>query len=88
MTLETLQPGDMVFAATDIYNDGSVPDLADDALCARKGARGVLINTGHIEEQPDKILFLVRFEDAQKELGSPVSCWPDELSAESIRIFT
>lgn len=80
MALENLQPGDMVFAATDIYNDGSLPDLPQDTRFASTGTRGVLINTGHLEEQPSKVLFLVRFEDANNELGPPVGCWPDELS--------
>lgn len=84
MTLETLQPGDMVFAATDIYNDGSVPELADDAQFASKGTRGVLINTGHFEDHPGKILFLVRFENAHKELGPAVGCWPDEISEQTV----
>ena len=34
MTLENLQPGDMVFAATDIYNDGSVPELPENTRFA------------------------------------------------------
>ena len=80
MTLENLQPGDMVFAATDIFNDGSVPELPEETQFAKTGSRGVLINTGHLEEQPDKVLFLVRFEDNNKELGPAVGCWPDELS--------
>ncbi len=86
MTLENLQPGDMVFAATDIFNDGSVPELAEDIQIASKGARGVLINTGHLEEQPSQILFLVRFEDSNHELGPPVGCWPDELSEEPLAV--
>jgi nitrogen fixation protein NifZ len=40
----------------------------------------VILNTGHIEEQPQLELYLVRFEDARKELGPPVGCWPEELS--------
>lgn len=84
MNLENLQPGDMVFAATDIYNDGSVPYLPDNMQLASTGTRGVLINTGHLEEQPSKVLFLVRFEDATAELGPPVGCWPDELSTDPI----
>ena len=79
MSLEELQPGDMVFAATNIYNDGSIPGLAEGAPIAIPGARGVILNTGHLEEQPERDLYLVRFEDASKELGPPVGCWPDEL---------
>jgi nitrogen fixation protein NifZ len=79
MNLKELQPGDIVFAATNIYNDGSIPDLAEGASIAISGTRGVILNTGHLEEQPEKDLYLVRFEDESKELGPPVGCWPDEL---------
>jgi nitrogen fixation protein NifZ len=84
MSVENLQPGDMIFAATHVYNDGSVPGVDTDACIAAAGTRGVLINTGHLEEDPDKILMLVRFEDQNMNLGPPVACWPDELSAEPI----
>jgi len=84
MALENLQPGDMVFAATDIFNDGSVPELPEEMQFASPGSRGVLINTGHLEEQPNKILYLVRFEDNNNELGPPVGCWPDELSEDPV----
>ena len=80
MELENLQPGDMVFATTNIYNDGSVPELPENTRFATTGSRGVLINTGHLEEQPSQVLFLVRFEDENNELGPPIGCWPDELS--------
>ncbi len=84
MTIENLKPGDMVFAATNIYNDGSVPELPEDTHFAKPGARGVLINTGHLEDQPSKILLLVRFEDENQELGPPVGCWPDEISEQPV----
>ena len=81
MNFEIPEPGDMVFAATDIVNDGSLPEHEDNAVLARSGQRGVLINTGHLEDQPDKVLLLVRFEqDGQSgELGPAVACWPEEL---------
>jgi nitrogen fixation protein NifZ len=84
MSIDKLQPGDMIFAATHVYNDGSVPGVDTDARIAAAGTRGVLINTGHLEEEPDKILMLVRFEDDNLDLGPPVACWPEELSAEPI----
>jgi len=82
MTLENLEPGDMVFAATEIRNDGSVPDLPVEALLAKPGNRGVLLNTGHLEDQPNAVLYLVRFEDDNRELGPPIGCWPEELTLE------
>lgn len=90
MNLDDLQPGDMVFAATDIFNDGSVPGLAEGAPIAAKGTRGVIVNTGHLEEQPDKQLFLVRFEvtdaGSAPELGPAVGCWPEELSEQGLAL--
>ena len=80
MALHELQPGDIVYAATDIFNDGSIPTLEEGTPLAPAGTRGVILNPGHIEEQPDLELYLVRFEDASKELGPPVGCWPEELS--------
>jgi nitrogen fixation protein NifZ len=77
--LDELEPGDMVFAATEIRNDGSVPHLPVDALLAQPGTRGVLLNTGHLEAQPNAVLYLVRFEDEQHELGPPIGCWPEEI---------
>lgn len=86
MALEDLKPGDMVFAATEIFNDGSVPEIPIDTHLATSGARGVLINTGHLEEEPNQVLFLVRFEDSNKELGPPVGCWPEEISEQPISV--
>lgn len=80
MSLHELNPGDIVFAAKTIKNDGSVPGLGEDELIAEKGARGVIINTGHLEENPNRELMLVRFENASNELGPPVGVWFDELT--------
>lgn len=86
MSLDHLEPGDMVFALTDIFNDGSFPELPDDTCFANAGARGVLINTGHLEEQPSVTLFLVRFEDENRELGPPVGCWAEEITDQPIGV--
>ncbi len=80
MSLEHLKPGDMVYAATELVNDGSIPDLPENERLATPGTRGVIINTGYYEEMPDRTLFLVRFESGQKELGPPVGCWEEELT--------
>ncbi len=80
MSLNDLQPGDMVFAAADIFNDGSIPDMPTDMPIASRGTRGVILNSGHLEEQPQQQLFLVRFETQDLELGPAVGCWPHELS--------
>lgn len=81
MSLTELQPGDTIYAAKTLTNDGSLNGLADDAVLAHPGTRGVIINIGHLEEDPQAQLYLVRFEDAQANLGPAIGCWPEELSA-------
>lgn len=82
MNLEQLQPGDIVYAAKDILNDGSIPFVSENSLIAAKGTRGVLINTGHLEENEEQTVYLVRFEDEQQNLNDPIGCWPEDLIAE------
>jgi nitrogen fixation protein NifZ len=84
MTLEQLTPGDLVYAASHIYNDGGIPDIPQDALLAEPGTKGVIIETGHLEEAPERVLYLVRFEDAELNLGPPTGCWPEELSTSEV----
>lgn len=86
LELGQLGPGDLVYAAADIYNDGGIPDLAEDALIAAAGTRGVILNIGHLEEDPERELYLVRFEGEGAELGPPAGCWPEELSTVSQRV--
>lgn len=86
MTLKQLQPGDVVYAASHIVNDGSIPTLEASATVAAPGTRGVIINIGHLEESPERELFLVRFEDEALNLGPPTGCWPEELSAEPLSV--
>lgn len=82
MVLKQLQPGDVVYASSHIINDGSIPALDESAMIAAPGTRGVIVNVGHLEDAPERELFLVRFEDADLNLGPPAGCWPEELSAE------
>ena len=79
MDLTELRPGDVLYAAATIVNDGSLPGLDGDAVIAEAGTRGVLINTGHLEEHPSRSLYLVRFETDSGQLGPPTGCWPEEL---------
>ena len=60
MNLEQLNPGDIVYAATEIRNDGGIPEIPKDALIATPGNRGVVVNIGHLEENPKQELFRVR----------------------------
>lgn len=77
------QPGDLVYALIDIHNDGGIPDLPEQALIASAGTRGVIVNIGHLEENPDRELFLVRFEGADLVLGPPTGCWAEELGRDA-----
>lgn len=81
MLIDTCQPGDIVYAAHAIHNDGSMPEMEEGQLIAEAGQRGVIINTGYVEAEPHKELVLVRFESPvfSNGLGPAVACWPTEL---------
>lgn len=81
VNLSELEIGDMVYADATIVNDGGIPELAEDAVLAEPGTRGVIVNTGYVEEQPEQLIYLVRFEDANGDLGPPTGCLPEELRA-------
>jgi nitrogen fixation protein NifZ len=86
MSVQQLQPGDVVYARVDLYNDeGSIPELPEGAMIAMAGTRGVVVNVGHLEQQPSATLYLVRFEqkDQDNMLGPPTGCWPEELATET-----
>ena len=75
--------GDIVFSRELLVNDGGVPGLAEDAVLAMPGWRGVVVNHGHVEAAPDQAIYLVRFEGeagALGDLGPPVGCLPEELT--------
>lgn len=80
--------GEMVFAATDLFNDelaedgtSLIPDVAPNALIAPAGARGVVVNVGHVAAMPQQEIYLVRFETGpDNALGVPVGCMPEELT--------
>jgi len=82
MNLEQLSPGDTIYASSHIYNDGCIPGIPADRLLARPGTRGVIVETGHLEEEPRRRVYLVRFEDHELNLGPPTGCWPEELSVD------
>lgn len=84
MNIDTIHQGDILYAAQNIINDGSMPGFAENEVIAEAGQRGVLINTGHLEDNPEKVLLLIQFEKAEKsgEFGPPVACWPHEIYIE------
>ncbi len=83
MKLEDLDIGDVVYAANDILNDGSMPGVEENQILAVAGARGVISMIGHVEDDPERTVFLIRFEDAEMNLGSPIGCWVEDLRAET-----
>lgn len=86
--MQKFDMGEMVFAATDLFNDelaedGSslIPEVAPNALLAPAGARGVVVNVGHVAELPAQDVYLVRFETGpDNSLGVPIGCMPEELA--------
>ncbi len=76
-----LQPGDTILATHDLLNDGSFPDFAENELMVKAGTRGVVINFGHLEENENQEVFLVKFETEGQggELGPPIGCWPEDI---------
>jgi nitrogen fixation protein NifZ len=82
INVETLEEGDMVYAAIDLRNDGGLEDIDEDALLAPAGTRGVIVRIGHLQENEARAVFLVRFEDAEKNLGPPIGCFAEELNIE------
>ena len=82
MRVEDLDIGDIVYAATTITNDGSIPEGIEGDILAEAGTRGVITMMGHVEEQPERSVFLVRFEDKEMNLGAPIGCWVEDLMVE------
>jgi len=77
---ESFGMGDMVWSCIELRNDGTIPGVAEDALLAAAGSRGVVVNVGSVEDHPEIGVFLVRFEDADGTLGPPVGCLNEELT--------
>jgi nitrogen fixation protein NifZ len=82
MKVEDLDIGDVVYAARTITDDGSIPNGSEDEILAEAGTRGVITLIGHVEEEPTRSVFLVRFEDKDLNLSNPIGCWLDDLTME------
>jgi nitrogen fixation protein NifZ len=85
MFLEDLDIGDVVYAAKPIVNDGSIPDSTEGQILAETGTRGVITKIGHLEEDATRIIWLVRFEDKDRNLGNPIGCLAEDLVVEDKR---
>lgn len=81
MNIEDLDLGDVVHAAHAIIDDGTMPDSEAGEILAEAGARGVIVMKGHVEEDPGRSVFLVRFEDRDLNLGRLIGCWAEDLKA-------
>ena len=82
MRVEDLDIGDTVYAASTIVDDGSIPGGVEGEILAEADTRGVITLIGHIEEQPERSVYLVRFEDKDLNLGNPIGCWVEDLMVE------
>jgi nitrogen fixation protein NifZ len=80
--MHAYETGDLVFSHGDLFNDGGIPDVASGALLAARGARGVVVRVGHAEARPEVRIYLVRFENEEKDLGPPIGCLGEELTRE------
>ena len=82
MNVEDLELGDVVYAARLIVDDCSIPDGTEGEVLAEVGTRVAITLIGHVEEEPSRTVFLVRFEDKEMNLGNPVGCWVEDLMVE------
>lgn len=82
MKLQDLEIGDVVYAARDIVDDGSMPNGLEGEVLSKEGSRGVVVMTGHLEEAPNTAVFLIRFEDDNLDLGNPIGCLEEDLRLE------
>ena len=82
-TTSEFHEGDLVFTRSDLFNDDNhVPDAAPGELLVPAGTRGMIVNKGHVEANPEIKIYLVRFEGTDKELGPPLGCLVEELTQE------
>jgi nitrogen fixation protein NifZ len=80
INVNELDLGDVVYAARAILNDGSMPEGDEGKILANEGSRGVIVRIGHHEQDPNRTVFLVRFENNSFVLGNPIGCWDEDLT--------
>ncbi len=68
--------GQKVSTESDLFNDGSYPDHAPDALLVPAGSVGEIVQVGHHEEANIPI-YLVEFPE-----GYVVGCFEEEIRAD------
>ena len=70
------QWGQKVKAEIDLYNDGSYPEYARDAVLVAAGSAGEIVNVGH-HQDANVPVYLVEFSS-----GHVVGCLEEELRLE------
>lgn len=80
MFSERFQQGDLVYARRALLSDGLVPETQEGDVLVPVGTRGMVIQVGSVEEQPEVSVYLVRFEGADGELGPALGCLTHELT--------
>ncbi len=74
------QWGQQVTAATDLFNDGSHPEVPEDELIVSAGTAGEVVQIGHHEEANIPV-YIVEFGAAEGRSGRVVGCLEEELAA-------
>jgi len=70
--------GQPVAAAVDLYNDGSLPDVPEDALLVAAGGPGEIVQVGHHAEE-NVVVYLVDFGVAVLGcLEDEIAPWPED----------
>jgi nitrogen fixation protein NifZ len=82
------QWGQQVFAAVDLYNDGSMPELEEDRLLIAAGGPGEIVQIGHHSEA-NVALYMVDFGlcvlgclEEELVLAEPLAALPVEKALE------
>ena len=76
MRIAKYQWGQHIRALSDLYNDGSYPDLPVDALLVHEGDRGEIVQVGtHVESGVP--VYMVEFGG-----GNVVGCLEEEIAVE------
>lgn len=67
------QWGQQVVAVIDLVNDGSYPDVEEDALLAASGSKGEIVQTG-LHQESNTPVYMVEFAG-----GRVIGCLEDEI---------
>ena len=74
------QWGQQVTAATDLFNDGSHPEVPENELIVAAGTAGEVVQIGHHEEANVPV-YIVEFGASEGRGGRLAGCLEEELAA-------